>query len=95
MISIVSIFLASLFVGGLVRLVLFFRGRTDLLPKAEQSIGKERLVALAIINISFSGFGFYLLFTKTFDPLDILIGVSIVSLLFEVAFRKGSINWAG
>jgi hypothetical protein len=91
---IVSILLASLFFGGLVRLALFLRGRTDLLPKGERSITRERLVALAILNIGFSGFGFFLLFTKAYDPLDILIGLSLVSLLFEVAFRKGSINWS-
>jgi hypothetical protein len=95
MIWIVSILLASLLLGGLVRLISFFRGRTDLLPKAERSIGRQRLIALAILNISFSGFGFFLLFTKTYEPLDILVGVSLVGLLFEVAFRKGSINWAG
>lgn len=91
---IVSILLAILFLGGLVRLIVFFKGRTDLLPKSERVIGRERLIALAIINTSMAGFGFFLLHSKTFDPMDILIGTSLVGLLFEVGFRKGSINWS-
>jgi hypothetical protein len=92
---IVSTLLGILFLGALVRLVIFFRGRDDLLPKSDRVMGRERHLALALVNAFLSGFGFFLLLSRTFEPMDILIGLSIVSLLVEVAFRKGSVNWAG
>jgi hypothetical protein len=92
---IVSILLGSVILGGLARLVIYFKGRDDLLPKSEGVIGRERHLALAFFNVFLSGLGFFWLFTKTFEPMDILIGVSIMSLLLEVGFRKGSVSWPG
>ena len=92
---IVSTLLGFLFIGALVRLVLFFRGRMDLVPDARGKIGRWRLIALASLNAVFSAMGFLVLFNKTYDPLDVLIGVSLVSLIAEVTFRKGSIDWTG
>jgi hypothetical protein len=92
---IVSILLGILLMGGVVRLVLFFVRRTDLLIQPDRTLGNRRLIALGILSIVFSAFGLFLLSTKAYDPVDILIGVSLVVLLSEVAFRKGSINWSG
>lgn len=87
---IVTILLASLFFGGLVRLVLFFRGRTDLLPEAERRLGRSRLLALGVFNGVIAVVGFLLLFERSYDALNVLMGVALVSLVVEVTFRKGS-----
>jgi hypothetical protein len=89
---IVTILLASLFLGGLVRLVLFFRRRTDLLPEAERRLGRSRLLALGVFNGVIAVVGFLLLFERSYDALDVLMGVAVVSLVIEVTFRKGSIT---
>lgn len=95
MIWIASIIFAGLLLGALVRLVLSLQGTTNLLPKGERLKDKQRLRALAIGSVTLASLGFFCLFTTTYDPFDILIGVSLVSFLWEVALRRGSVNWAG
>jgi hypothetical protein len=92
--GIVTILLAFLLLGGVVRLVLFFfGGRTDLLPEGEKTLGRRSLLALGIFNIAFAVVALLLLFERSYDPLDVLIGVAVVGLVFEVTFRKGSVTW--
>lgn len=88
-------FLGILVIGGLLRLVLCFVRRTDLLSGADRTLDERRLIALGIMNIACATFGFALLLTKAYPALNVFMGVSIVSLLCEVAFRKGSIDWSG
>lgn len=94
MIWIVGSLLAILLVTGIVRLILFFRSSTDLWVERRNPLGNRRLVALGIFNLTFAGLGLALLVTRRFDPLDILIGISLVELVFEVGFRKTSITLA-
>jgi len=88
---IVGSLFALLFLTGVVRLLLFIRGRDEIFPQVERSLGRKRFIALAFFNILCSGFGFVLLVTKAEEPLNILIGVSLVELMAEVGFRKGAI----
>lgn len=91
MIWIVGILQALLFLGGIARLILFLRSRGELMSKDDPSLGRRRLIALAIFNTLFASFGFFLLITRTEEPFDILVGTALVGLIFEVAFRKGSV----
>lgn len=87
------VFSGFLVMGGLLRFVLSIREKSNLLPISDVLPDKERFRALAVGNVILGGVGLLFLFSATEDPLDILIGLAIVSLLWEVALRRGSVNW--
>ena len=90
MIWIVIVVLAIILLGGLARLLLFFRGQTASLPESERLITRQKVLSLAIASIACCGFGLFFLFTRILEPLEVLIGVVLVVSLMEVAIRSGA-----
>ena len=90
MIWVVGVFLGIIFVVGVVRVVVFLRSRTALMIERGQPLGKRSLVILGFFNVIFSIFGLVLLKSGAEEPLNILIGIIVVGLIYEVGFRKTS-----
>jgi MFS family permease len=89
------IFLGVLGLGGVLRFIVAFLKRSDLLTGADRMLDRRRLIALGFVNMIGSIVGFVFLLEQGFPPLDVFFGTAIVSILCEVAFRKGSIDWSG
>jgi hypothetical protein len=87
--------LGFLAIGGIVKLIVYFVGRKDLLIKPDRTLGHKSFLALGFIHIGSAIIGLLLLFSDGFPPLDILLGLSIFTLLCEVTFRRGSILGSG
>ena len=71
--------------GGLARLGLVLLGGTDIVQVIGLRMSKQKMWVLGIVNITFSILGFVLLVTDTFGPLEILIGVLLITTLPEIA----------
>ena len=89
---IACILVGSTILAGLARLVIYFTGREDLLPKSEGVMGRERHLLLAFFYVFSSGLSFFWLSNETVEPVGILIGFPIMIILLEVTFRKGSVD---
>lgn len=76
--------------GGLARLGLVLLNGSDILQVIGLSMSKQKMLVLGIVNITFSILGFVLLVTETFGPMEILIGVLLVTTLPEIAFSIGA-----
>ena len=88
---IASILLGSATLVGLSRLVIYFTIREDLPRKSDGVIGRERHLMLAYGHVISSGLGFYWLFTEYVEPVDILIGLPMGIIIWEVMCRKGAV----
>lgn len=88
------IFLGLLLLGGIWRIVVSLAKRSDFLGGADRMLDNRRVIALGLTNIIGSIVGFAVLFEQE-SAFNVLMGVSIVTLLCEVAFRKGSVDWSG
>ena len=91
MLWIVRTLLAILFLVGVLRWIVFFRSGAPLFIEPRKPLGKQRLLMLGFLNILVSGVSFYLLQTHSAEPWEILFGGPVIVLVYEVAFRKGSI----
>lgn len=89
--TVVLIFLVTLFLVGVIRIVVFLRGGTPLLMEPGQPVGKRSHAILGFFNIASSIGGFALLKLTAEDSVNILIGLALTLLIYEVAFRKTSI----
>ena len=87
-----TILLGLLFLGGVVRLILFFRRPAGPWPLPNHKLGRHSLLALGFINILISLLGSVMLLKAYADPFEILLGVPMVAVIGEVAFRKNSIE---
>lgn len=90
MIWIVSVVLAIILLAGLARMLLFFRGQTVSVPESERSISRQKVLSISIGSIACSSIGFILLFSKSAQPLEVLVGVVLVVSLLEIAIRRGT-----
>jgi hypothetical protein len=85
--------------GGVARLLLTVTKRVELLPIPERSVKKQKLRMVGVANIIGATFGIYFLVARSGPPLDILIGVVLVTSLVEIAIRNKSVgkqsNWSG
>ena len=89
--TIVAFLLLVLLLAGVIRIVMFLRSKSPIWIELSWPLGIQSLLILGFWNISFAGIGLYLLVNGT-NPLDILVGGSLVVPVFEVAFRKGSMS---
>jgi cytochrome b subunit of formate dehydrogenase len=92
---IVIVFLTIILLGGLARLLLFFRRESASLPETERSITRQEALTLAIASVASCSFGFFFLFAKILEPLEVLVGVVLVVSLMEVAIRSGASKFKG
>jgi hypothetical protein len=90
MIRIAIVVLTIILLGGLARLLLFFRSDSASLPDSERLIARQRSLSLAIASVASCSLGFFFLFTRILEPLEVLIGVVLVVSLIEVAIRSGA-----
>ena len=88
---VVGIVLGVIALVGMVRLLIFLRSRTALSVERGQLFGKRSLFFQGLFNVIFGVFGLLLLKSGAEEPLNILVGVIVVGLVFEVGFRKTSI----
>ena len=89
MIWLTTLFLIIFLLGGLLRLVLFFRKEVTL-PVSERSLTRKGLLSIALVNIAFASLGLYGLYARILDPLKILIGVLLVTSLLEIELKMTS-----
>lgn len=90
MIWIALVFLTAVLLGGVARLLLFLRGPTARLPESELPLARQKLLALAIVGIAGSSFGFIFLYAGILRPLEAIFGVLLVVSLMEIAIRAGT-----
>jgi len=89
MLWLTTLFLMIFLLGGLLRLVLFFR-KAATLPVSERSLTRNGFLSIALVNIAFASIGLYCLYARILDPLKILIGVLSVTGLLEIALKMTS-----
>jgi len=74
--------------GGIARLLLTVTKQVQSLPLPKRSVKKQKLRMVGVANIVGAAFGIYFLIAGTAPPLDILIGVVLVTSLVEIAIRS-------
>ena len=84
-----TFFLILSFLGGVARLVMFFKN-SPTSQGLEPRLSKKGLMLVAIINIAFASAGMYCLFAEVFAPLEILIAVLLVTSLVEFSLTIAS-----
>jgi nitrate reductase gamma subunit len=84
---IAGILLTISLLGGLARLGLVLLSPTGFVQVIGLSMSKQKMLVLGIVNITFSILGFVLLVAETFRPIEILIGVLLITTLPEIAFN--------
>ena len=89
MIWLATLFLIIFLLGGVARLVSFFRNAATG-PASEARLSRKSLLSVAVVNIAFASAGLYCLFARIFDPLKILIAVLLVTSLVEIALTMTS-----
>src|SRR6266851_8119624 len=89
MIWLASLLMIIFLLGGVARLVLFFRNGATW-QKSERRLSGKSLLSVAVVNIAFASVGLYCLFVRIFDPLKILIAVLLVTSLVEISLTMAS-----
>ena len=91
MTRVAEVLMGILFVVGVTRIILFLRGGTEFFRERGQPVGERNHIFMGLFNIAFAIWGMVFLRFGTEDPLDILFGILLTELIFEVAFRKTAI----
>jgi hypothetical protein len=89
MIWLASFSMIIFLLGGVARLVSFFRNSATA-PESERRLSGKSLFSVAVINIAFASAGLYCLFARIFEPLKILIAVLLVTSLVEISLTMTS-----
>ncbi len=76
--------------GGVARLLLTTTKEVKSLPLPERSVKEKKLRMVGVANITGAAFGMCFLITETAPPLDVLIGVVLVTSLLEIVIRNKS-----
>ena len=66
MIWLTTLFLIIFLLGGLLRLVFFFRKEVTL-PVSERSLTRKGLLSIALVNIAFASLGLYCVYARILE----------------------------
>jgi uncharacterized membrane protein (DUF485 family) len=89
MIWLASLFMTIFLLGGVARLVSFFRNAATA-PGSQRRLSRRSLLSVGVVNIAFASAGLYCLFARIFDPTKILITVFLVTSLVEISLTMMS-----
>lgn len=82
------ILLIVILLGGLCRLLLALTSKFQALSPVQRTIEKQKLRMIGVANILGGGIGMYFLLGRSYEPLDTLIGVMLITGLMEIVIRN-------